>query len=203
VKPAAGATFALSRWQAEGVTQSDASEVTGGPVMSSEMEEAARARRLAGRRAWRWQTSAEIALELAILPGRRWEASRGAARSLMAFIDPTPAISEAVFAIWDLARDDPPPGRDRVYSVSGDAGQIVVAHAEDASVVARSGGPFLVMTDALGKMAWRVEADEVWKNDLAEIFRELWEVAHGRPAVDESQIPPMPRLPWHADPEPG
>lgn len=166
----------------------------------AETDEQTHARRSAERRAWRVHKCAEMALELAMLRGRRWESSAGAARSLMTFIHGLPQMEEAVFAIWDVAREDPPPGRDRVYSTSGDAGRVVVAHAEHASVVARSGGPFLIITDALGKIAWRVEADEVWKEDLAEIFRELFEVSQGRPAVDESQIPPMPRLPWHPGP---
>jgi len=157
------------------------------------------ARRLEQRRAWRVARSAEFALELAILPGRRWESSKGATLALMTRISAVPAIEEAVFAVWDLAREDPLPGRDRVYAAQGDEAAIVVGHAESATMVARSGGPVLVMTDALGRSVWRVEADQVWAPDLAEIFRELWEVAHGRPAVDESQIPPMPRLPWHSD----
>ncbi|MEV6965707.1 hypothetical protein AB0M47_11365 [Hamadaea sp. NPDC051192] len=157
------------------------------------------ARRLADRRAWRIARSAEFALELAILPGRRWESSKGATLALMTRVSAVPAIEEAVFAVWDLAREEPPPGRDRVYAAHGDEAPIVVGHAESATLVARSGGPVLVMTDALGKTVWRVEGDEVWVQDLAEIFRELWEVTHGRPAVDESQIPRMPRLPWHRD----
>jgi hypothetical protein len=182
-----------------GVTQPDVSRSADNSATPTTADEAARLRRQAERYAWRVHKSAEMALELAILPGRRWESSAGASRSLMAWIDSTPPIQEAVFAIWDLAREDPPPERDRVYAVSGDAGRIVVAHAELATVVARSGGPFLIMVDSLGKLAWRLEADEVWKDDLAEIFRELFEVANGRPAVDESQIPPMPRLPWHRE----
>ncbi|MEV0271140.1 hypothetical protein AB0H43_20360 [Hamadaea sp. NPDC050747] len=154
------------------------------------------------RRAWRIASSAEFALELAILPGRRWESCKGASLALMARIGAVPAIEEAVFAVWDLAREDPPPERDRVYAAQGDEAAIVVGHAASATMVARSGGPVLVMADALGRTVWRVEADEVWADDLAEIFRELWEVAHGRPAVDESAIPPMPRLPWHRDARP-
>lgn len=157
------------------------------------------ARRLAARRAWRIARSAEFALELAMLPGRRWESSKGATLALMIGVSVVPPIEEAVLAVWDLAREDPPPGRDRVYAAFGDEAPVLVGHAESATVVARSGGPFLVMTDELGKTVWRVEADEVWAQDLAEIVRELFEVSQGRPAVDESQIPPMPRLPWHRD----
>lgn len=162
-------------------------------------DDGAQARRLATRRAWRVARSAEFALELAILPGRRWESSKGAMLALMTRISAVPQIEEAVFAVWDLARENPPPGRDRIYAAHGDEAPIVVGHAESATMVARSGGPFLIMADALGKTVWRVEADQVWAQDLAEIFRELFEVAHGRPAVDESQVPPMPRLPWHRD----
>jgi hypothetical protein len=161
------------------------------------------ARRSAERRAWQVARAAEFALELAILPGRRWESSKGATLALMTRVSAVPPIEEAVFAVWDLAREEPPPGRDRVYAARGDEAPIVVGHAEAATVVARSGGPVLVMADALGRTVWRVEADEVWAQDLAEIFRELWEVAHGRPAVDESAIPPMPRLPWHQDSDRG
>ncbi|MEV4693134.1 hypothetical protein ACGFIP_04580 [Micromonospora zamorensis] len=157
------------------------------------------ARRLAERRAWRIARSAEFALELAILPGRRWESSKGATLALMARVSAVPAIEEAVFAVWDLAREDPPPGRDRVYAARGDEAPIVVGHAESATLVARSGGPVLVVADALGRTVWRVEADQMWAEDLAEIFRELWEVAHGRPAVDESAVPAMPPLPWQQD----
>ena len=121
---------------------------------------------------------------------------------MMAFIDSVSQLQEAVFAVWELARQLPPVGRDLVYAIGGDGGQVVVAHTEAASAVARSGGPFLLLADGLGRLAWRVESDQVWKDDLAMIFYELFEVAHGRPAVDESRIPPMPRLPWHSGPDP-
>lgn len=190
-------------WHAMDVTQPDASGVAGRPLVPGGADDAARLRKELERRARRVQACAELVLELAILPGQRWESSAGASRALMAWVDSVPAVQEAVFAIWELARLDPPAGRDLVYAASGDGGQIVVAHAERASVVARSGGPFLVLADVLGKLAWRVEADEVWKDDLAMIFYELFEVAHGRPAVDDSGIPSMPHLPWHSGPGPG
>jgi len=181
------------------VSERDAVDLPAGVAARASEDDETLVRRLAERRAWRVARGAEFALELAILPGRRWESSKGAMLALMTRISAVPPIEEAVFAVWDLAREDPPPGRDRVYAAQGDESPIVVGHAESATIVARSGGPVLVMADALGKTVWRVEADAVWADDLAEIFRELFEVAHGRPAVDESAIPPMPRLPWHRD----
>jgi len=166
-------------------------------------DEVLRARRLAARRAWRGQASAEFAFELAVLPGRRWERSKGASSSLLAPVASSPVIEAAVLAVWDLTREDPPPQRDRVYRIRGDFGPVVVAHADEATLLARSDGPYLVIADRLGRIVWRVDGDPVWAEDLAEIFRELVEVAEGRPAVDESQIPPMPRLPWHRSPEAG
>lgn len=184
-----------------GVTDDAPDEVTGSadPASDAVRVEAVRVRRLAARRVWRLARSAEFALELAILPGRRWSQSLGASMSLQTPVAASAVVEEAVFAVWDLAREQPPPARERVYSVSGDAGRIVVAHAEQASLLARSGGPFLIIADLLGKTLWRIDGDEVWADDLAEIFRELFEVSQGRPAVDESQIAPMPRLPWHRD----
>jgi hypothetical protein len=182
------------------VTQPDAPQVADCPTVPGGLDEAEL--KQAQRRERRIRACATLALELTTLPGRRWESSPGASRSLMAFIDSVPQLQEAVFAVWELARQLPPAGRDLVYSVGGDGGQVVVAHTEVASVVARSGGPFLLLADGLGRLAWRVESDQVWKDDLAMIFYELFEVAHGRPAVDESGIPPMPRLPWHSGPDP-
>jgi hypothetical protein len=188
-------------WQSGGVSELDAfdlPEVAASDASDAQVE-AVRARLRAQRRAWRMARSAEFALELAMLPGRRWLGSSASQLSLQSPVSAAQAIEDAVFAVWDLAREEPPPGREHVYSVGGDAGRIVVAHTDNASVVARSGGPFLIICDVLGKMAWRIDTDEIWADDLAEIVRELFEVSQGRPAVDESQIPPMPRLPWHRD----
>lgn len=177
----------------------DLPEVAAADASDAEVAAAAHARLMAERRAWRLARSGEFALELAMLPGRRWLGSSASQLSLQSPVSAAQAIEDAVFAVWDLARQVPPAGREQVYSVGGDAGRIVVAHTDNASVVARSGGPFLIIVDSLGKMAWRIDTDEIWADDLALIVRELFEVSQGRPAVDESAIPPMPRLPWHRD----
>jgi len=159
--------------------------------------------RLAARRRWRLEQTGLLSWELVVLQGRRWDRSRGASMALRARISATLPIEEAVFAVWDLVRDDPPPDRERVYRLRGDFGPVAIAHAEDATLIARPGGPFLLMVDRVGERVWRIDGDVVWDEDLAEILREMIEVAEGRPAVDESQIPPMPVLPWHRPPQGG
>jgi hypothetical protein len=151
----------------------------------------------ARRQLWRMRACGEFVLELAILPGDRWVRSKGAALALLTPVSDVAAVEEGVLAVWDLAREDPPPRMDRVYAVGGDGGRIVVAHTMEVSLVARSGGPYLLLADRTGKAVWRIDGDEVWAADLDEVVRELFEVAQGRPAIDESQIPPMPPLPWH------
>lgn len=159
--------------------------------------------RLAARRRWRLEQTRLLSWDLVVLQGSRWDRSRGASMTLLARIGATLPIEEAVFAIWDLVREDPPPGRDRVYRLRGDFGPVAIAHAAEATLIARAGGPFLLMADKVGERVWRIDGDAVWDEDLAEILREMVEVAEGRPAVDESQIPPMPVLPRHRPPQGG
>ncbi|MEV6927395.1 hypothetical protein AB0M46_23220 [Dactylosporangium sp. NPDC051485] len=172
-------------------------DAASGAAAEAAVPEALRGERLAARKRWRLEQTGLLAWELVVLQGRRWDRSRGASMSLLARIGATLAFEEAVFAVWDLVREDPPPDRERVYRLRGDFGPVAIAHTDDATLIARAGGPFLLMSDRVGERVWRIDGDEVWDEDLAEILREMVEVAEGRPAVDESQIPPMPVLPWH------
>lgn len=114
-------------------------------------------------------------------------------------VDSHPLISDAVIGAWELARaHNPPPSSDELIGRAGVAGVVVIAHGKTWSVVARSGGPFLVIHDWLDGV-WRVDGDTEWPYEMAMIVSELWEVSQGRPPFDESQIPPMPKLPWHKD----
>lgn len=183
-----------------GVGEPDA---VGGAAAGAAVPEAVLRERLAARRRWRLEQTGLLSWEMVALQGRRWDRSRGASMALLARIGATLAIEEAIFAIWDLVREQPPPDRERVYRLRGDFGPVAVAHAQDATLIARAGGPFLLMVDRVGDRVWRIDGDAVWDEDLAEILREMVEVAEGRPAVDESQIPPMPVLPWHRKPEGG
>lgn len=136
------------------------------------------------QRARRVQQAATFALELAILPGRRWQSQATGARLAMHIgIDTEEVITDAVISAWELAREQPPPTRQQVYSTAGDAGRVVVGHGPSWSIVARSGGPFLVLSDAF-EAVWRVDRDELWQAELGAIVSELIEVSQGRPAVD-------------------
>ncbi|MEV0269591.1 hypothetical protein AB0H43_12480 [Hamadaea sp. NPDC050747] len=151
-------------------------------------------------REWRKKSIAKLAIDLATPPDSRWQRSR-APSPLLTPIGASLVLEAAVFAVWDLAREQPPPGRDLVYRLRAEHGAVAVAHTQRASLAARRGGPYLLIADELGQIVWRLQ-DPIWDEDLVEIWRELVEVAEGRSAVDESQIPPMPPLPWHQKRDP-
>jgi hypothetical protein len=135
------------------------------------------------------------AAEMCDLPAGVWpRRALGSIVSQVLRVDDDPDLAEVIAEAWDLARGQPSP--DEVASRSGVAGRVVTAHGASWSLIARSGGPVLVMSDVFGDVV-RVDGDPDWVAELAELVAELVNVSQGLPAFDESQVPPMPRLPWH------
>jgi hypothetical protein len=109
-----------------------------------------------------------------------------------------PGLAEIVADLWDVARSGPfPPG---VTVQGGVAGAVVLVHGPDFSVVARSGGPALVLSDRI-RGVLRVDRDPSWQIELSALVSELIAVGQGSEPFDESSIPPPPPLPWHRDRE--
>lgn len=157
----------------------------------------ARAQRSSAGPQQRRRLAARFAGELCDLPPGRWrQAASGAQRSRVSYISGDPALGDIVAEAWDLARAQP--SQDQVWSRTGDAGLVVVAHGQAWSLVARSGGPVLVLSEAFEGVV-RLEPDEYWlpEVELSVLVGELVSASRGELPFDESQVPPMPRLPWH------
>jgi hypothetical protein len=140
-----------------------------------------------------------FATELCDVPPAVWERQAfGSVSSHLAHVEDDPELAEVVADAWDVARSHPP--HDQVQSRPGTAGRVVVAHGDTWTLVARSGGPVLVLSDRI-KGVLRVDRDphEWIVAELTELVTELINVSLGLPAYDESKIPPMPPLPWHRD----
>jgi hypothetical protein len=137
-----------------------------------------------------------LATELRDLPAPMWQRqARGATTSHVAFVGDEVELADVVAEAWDVARSQPSPGR--VRAERGVSGMVVAAHGDTWSLVARSAGPVLILSDRIAGVL-RVDRDPDCRVELSELVSELVNVAQGRPPFDESQIPPMPPLPWHA-----
>jgi len=141
--------------------------------------------------------AASLAAELRDLPAAVWSSrSRGTNSSYVVFIDDEPELADVVVALWDIARSGPFPPEVTVQS--GVAGVVVLVQGQDFSVVARSGGPVLVLSDRI-RGVLRVDRDPSWQAELTVLVSELIAMGQGSEPFDESSVPP-PRLPWHRDP---
>jgi hypothetical protein len=121
------------------------------------------------------------------------QARRRAALRLATWLCDYPrAAHRAIFATDALTEDDPDPavpaldavltraralarsrpGRDLVCSQAGPGGLVVVAHTPDWSLVARSGGPVLLLTRA-GRHPRRVEDGPDGGDEVATAVAEL------------------------------
>ena len=151
-----------------------------------------------GERAARRVSMAGLfATELCDLPVGVWRSrASGAARSVRSRVDDDPLLADVVAELWDVARSRPV--SDRVWSGTGAGGAVVVVHGPTWSVVARSGGPMLVVCE--GFAVARIENDPDWAVELAVLTSELINAAAGLPPFDESSVQGWPRLPWHRDP---
>ena len=140
-----------------------------------------------------------FATELCDLSPGVWQRrASGSVSSHVAYVEDDPELAEVIAEAWDLVRSGPP--HDQVQSRPGTAGVVVAAHGESWSMVVRSGGPILVLSDRI-KGTLRIDRDphEWIVAELTELVAELINVSLGLPAYDESKIPPIPPLPWHRD----
>jgi hypothetical protein len=138
--------------------------------------------------------AALFATELCDLPPAVWRIrSEGATRSQRARIDDDGTLADIVADAWDLARTRPLTP-DRIHARSGPGGAVVVVHGGTWTLIARSGGPTLVLSDTFTDVVELHDAP-LWQGELAVLVGELFDAAHGRPAFDESVLPPPPPLP--------
>jgi hypothetical protein len=138
--------------------------------------------------------AALFATELCDLPPALWRIrSEGATRSQRARIDDDETLADIVADAWDLARTRPLTP-DQVHAQSGPGGAVVIAHGGTWTLIARSGGPTLVLSDTFTDIV-QLEDAPLWEGELAVLVGELFDAAHGRPPFDESVLPPPPPLP--------
>ncbi|GAA4961595.1 hypothetical protein GCM10025331_61220 [Actinoplanes utahensis] len=138
-----------------------------------------------------------LAAELRDMPSSVWPSrSHGATSSYIAFIEDEPVLADIVVALWDIARSRSSPPEVTVQA--GVAGAVVLVQGLGFSVVARSGGPVLVLSDQI-RGVLRVDRDPSWQAELSILVSELIAVGQGSEPFDESAVPPPPRMPWHRD----
>jgi hypothetical protein len=139
--------------------------------------------------------ASRLATELWRTQPAAWpSSSHGAAVAERARVDDDLVLAEAVADAWDLARSAPDP--DLVWSQTGPGGLVVVAHGPHWSLVARAGGPVLVLADNSQQVA-RIDGDPTLIAELDALISELIAASRGEPPFDHSTIPPPPPMPWH------
>lgn len=138
-----------------------------------------------------------LATELCRLRPAQWRRhAAGAAQSRVSYVGDDPALADILAEAWDLARSRP--GAGLVRSQRGDAGVVVVAHAQAWSLVARSGGPVLVLSTAFdGVVRLEPDAERLPEVELSTLTAELINLSRGLPPFDDSVVPPAPPLGWH------
>ncbi|BEL01933.1 hypothetical protein Q0Z83_001240 [Actinoplanes sichuanensis] len=122
--------------------------------------------------------------------------SRGATTSYVAFVEDEIELADLVVVLWDISRSGPFPEEVSVHS--GVAGTVVLVTGPDFSVVGRSGGPVLALSDRI-RGVLRIDRDPGWQAELSALISELIAVGQGAEPFDESTLPPPPPLPWHRD----
>ena len=148
---------------------------------------------LAERR--RVRLAERLATELCDLAPEVWlQRAYGATASSRARIEDDPVLADVIAQAWDVARARPDP--DLVWSRTGPGGVVVVAHGPGWSVVARAGGPMLLLAQGSQQLA-RVDGDPDWAGELAVLVEELLAASRGEPPFQESTLPPPPPMPWH------
>lgn len=139
--------------------------------------------------------AARFAAEMCDLPPAVWERrASGSVSSHVAYVEDDPELADVIAEAWDLARSDP--SETQVRSRAAPAGRVVVAQGGSWTLVARSGGPVLVLSDRI-KGTLRIDRDphEWVVAELTELVAELVNVSLGLPPYDEARIPPPP-VPW-------
>jgi hypothetical protein len=138
--------------------------------------------------------AAVFAQELAAQPAYLWAGrSLGSIMSVTVYIDDDPEIADVVATAFEVARTAP--SRDQVWSQRGEAGVVVVAHGPTWSVVARSGGPILLLAEQYTQVL-RVDTDPGWQVELTAMVAELILAAEGRdPVAELPELPAPPPVP--------
>lgn len=148
-------------------------------------------------RARRRRRADRLATELCDLPPGVWAArSEGANQSLRVSIEHEEVLADLMVQVWDLTRVRPLTP-ELVVTRSGAGGSVLVTHGDTWSLVARSGGPALVVSDRLSYVV-RVEASWWWEDELDVLVRALFDGVRGLPPITEDDLPPVPP-PWHRE----
>jgi hypothetical protein len=147
-----------------------------------------------GAEAHRRKLALVFAQEMAGHPGPVWaRRALGSLMSVMAYVDDDADLAEMVAEAFELAREVPP--RERVWSRSGPAGMVVVAHGPAWTFVARSGGPILLLAEKYTQVL-RLDEDPGWQGELGAMVTDLIAASEGRDptaGVGELPAPPVPR----------
>jgi hypothetical protein len=139
----------------------------------------------------------QFATELCDLPPAVWAVRAvGATQSLRVSIDHEDALVDLMVQVWDLTRVRPLTP-DLVVTRSGAGGSVLVTHGDTWSLVARSGGPVLVVSDRLSYVA-RVEESWWWEGELDAVVSALFDGVRGLPPITEDDLPPVPPQ-WHKE----
>jgi hypothetical protein len=129
-----------------------------------------------------------------LVPGEWQRRAYGATAASRVRIEDDPLVADAIAQAWDLARSRP--GPDLVWSRTGPGGAVVVAHGPGWSLVARAGGPILLLAQGSEQVA-RLDGDPDWAGELVVLVEELLAASRGDPPFEESRLPPPPTMPWH------
>jgi hypothetical protein len=135
-----------------------------------------------------------FAQELAEHPGETWtRRALGSLMSVTAYVDDDADLAEMVAEGLELAREAPT--REQVWSRSGPAGVVVVAHGPAWSLIARSGGPILLMAEKYTQVL-RLDGDPGWQGELTAMVTGLIAASEGRdPTAGLAELPAPPPVP--------
>jgi len=129
-----------------------------------------------------------LATELCDLQPGAWERrAYGATASCRVRVEDDPAVADAVADAWDVARCRPVP--EGVWSRTGPGGVVVVVHRPVWTLVARAGGPVLLLMQG-SELVARLDGDPEWAGELSVLVQELLAASRGEPPFQESQLPP-------------
>ncbi|MBI3686097.1 MAG: hypothetical protein HY241_01945 [Actinobacteria bacterium] len=142
--------------------------------------------------------AARLATELCDLsPGVWRRRAVGSVSSQVAYVNDDPELADVIAEAWGTVQTQP--AGEWVRTRTGGFGAVVVTHGDWWSLIARTGGPVLVLSDRV-RGVLRVDQDPSWREELTELVAELANVGRGLPPFDESRLPPVPMLPWrHRD----
>jgi len=141
-----------------------------------------------------------LATELCDLTPAVWEQRAvGSVGSHLGYVSDDVELADVVAEAWGVTVAGAPVSPDAVQARGGAAGVVVVAHGRTWTMVARSGGPVLILSDRVAGVV-RVDRDPECAAELSALVSGLSNVARGLPALDETVWSSMPPLPWHDRP---